>query len=146
MNEHAEYAAGLRQLADWIESHPEIDLPENEIKNYGLYNKEKAATVARAMGGRVKKIWDDTLFTLSREFGPIVLSYLGTRSNICQQVKVGTRVVPEQYVPPRPAQEAQTIPEHEEPVYEWRCAPLLQKPDVEMEAEPLMLEADLEFF
>ena len=151
MNDHTEYAEGLRQVAAFLESHPEIDLPETTITGYSLFNKEKAATTARALaqGGRCDKVFEDTLVTLKRDFGPIELRYFGNRSNVCEQVKVGTKVVPEQYVAPRPATEAQVIPEHEEGVYEWRCAPLLGKPDIEGEvgqpelvaASSLQLEA-----
>lgn len=152
--EHNEYAAGLRQVADWIEQHPEVDIPEPSITAYSLYSKEKAAVTARAMsaGGRCDKVFADTLVTLKRDFGGITLQYHGTRSNVCEQVAVGKRVVPEKYVPPQPATEAQVIPEHEETVYEWRCAPLLGKPDIEVEegmaelvgvgnSAPLQLEA-----
>jgi len=149
---HKEFAEGLRQAADFIEAHPEIDLPEDTLTCYGLYSKDKAATVAKALssGGRCDKVFEDTLVTLKRMFGVITLRYIGTRSNVCEQVRVGTRLVPEQFVPPRPATEAQTIPEHEEAVYEWRCAPLLGKPDIEVPeghaelkaVEPLQLEAE----
>ena len=139
--EHKDYASGLRQVADFIESHPEIDLPEHVITHYGLHSKEKAATVARALstGGRCDKVFDDHLFTIKRNFGPIELRYLGVRSSVCEQVAVGKRVVPEQYVAPKPAVEGHTVPEHEETIYEWRCTPLLSKPDVEQPIEPLSL-------
>src|ERR1700677_1523783 len=129
---HAEYADGLRQIAAFLESHPEIELPEPTMNCYRLYNKEKLAVTAQALsrGGRCEKIFTDTLVELQRSFGPILLNYVGTRSSCCEQVKVGTRVVPEQYVPPRPAVEGHVVPEHEEAVYEWRCAPVLGKPDV----------------
>jgi len=132
---HKEYAIGLRQIATWLEHHPEVDLPEPKLTAYSLYSKEKASVTARALGagGRCDKVFADTLVTLKRDFNGITLQYHGTRSNVCEQVAVGKRVVPEQYIPPKPATEAQVIPEHEETVYEWRCAPLLGKPDIEVE-------------
>lgn len=149
---HAEYADGLRQVADFLEAHPEIELPENTLNCYRLFDKKVAAVVAAAMskGGRANKEWSDSLFTISREFGPITLKYMGTRSNICERVIVGKVAVPEQKVPARPAEEAHTIPAHEEPLYEWRCTPLLMKPSYEVEgdapaltaSEPLALEAE----
>ena len=140
---HAEYADGLRQVADFLEAHSEIELPEPTLTAYSLYSKEKAAATARAMsqGGRCDKVFEDTLVRLKRVFGTITLEYLGTRSSVCERVKVGTRIVPEQYVAPKPATEAQVIPEHEEAVYEWKCAPLLAKPSVEIPEEMPMISA-----
>lgn len=134
---HEEFANDLRQIADFIEAHPEIDLPEPILTSYGLHSKEKARITARALadGGRCDKVFEDTLVTLKRMFGSIEMRYLGCRSNVCEQVKVGTKIVPEQYVAPRPAVEAHTVPEHEEAVYEWVCAPLLGKPSVEIAEE-----------
>lgn len=128
---HSEYAKDLRKIADFIEAHNEIPLPESMLSGYGLHNKQTFALVARALshGGRCEKEYADTLVTLSRRFGGVELKFMGFRENVCEQVKVGTRLVAEQYVPPRPATEAQVIPEHEEAVYEWRCAPALAEPE-----------------
>jgi hypothetical protein len=137
LTNHQEFAQGLREVASFLESHPEVELPESTLHCYRLYNKEVAATTARALsqGGRCDKVYEDTLVRLKRSFGPITLEYLGTRSNVCEQIRVGTKIVPEQYIAPRPAVEAQVIPEHEEAVYEWRCSPLLGKPSVEIPEE-----------
>lgn len=144
---HKEYADGLRQIADFLEAHPEIDLPEARLTNYSL-DKSKAPLVARAMG-KAEKVWADTLFTLRRNFGEITLEYHGLRSNICERVIVGKTHVPEVHVPARIAEEAHTVPAHEEPVYEWRCSPVLGKPTVESDETPelvapvpLQLEAE----
>lgn len=128
---HSEYANGLRQVAEFIESHTEIPLPSATLSCYNLTNKRVAALTARALGqgGRCNKIYDDSILRLKREFGAIELEYIGMRYNVCEQIKVGTRVVPERYVPPQPATEGQVIPEHEEAVYNWVCSPLLATPD-----------------
>ena len=140
---HSEYAAGLREIADFLEAHPEIDLPEPQLCNYALFDKAIAARTAIAMadGGRVEKQWAESIFTLSRKFGPVELKYHGQRSNICEQVIVGKKKVEEQFVPFRPAVEAHVVPAHEEPIYEWRCSPLLQKPPVEIEGRAGELES-----
>jgi hypothetical protein len=128
---HSDYANSLRKIADFLESHSEIPLPEENLTCYGLHNKQTAALVARALsnGGRCDKVYADTLITLKRDFGGVHLTYMGVRSNVCEQVKVGTKVVPEQYVAPRPAVEAHVVPEHEEAIYEWRCSPMLSEPE-----------------
>jgi hypothetical protein len=134
---HAEYADGLRQIADFLESHPEISLPEATLTCYSLASKKDAAITARALadGGRCNKVFDESVLRLKRVFGPIEVQYIGMRYNVCEQIKVGTRVVPERYVPPQPATLGQVVPEHEEAVYEWVCSPLLGKPDVEVPEE-----------
>lgn len=141
--EHKEYADGLRMVADFLEAHPEIDLPEPSLTCYSVTSKEKAATIAKALssGGRCEKDYSNDLVTLKRAFGCVTLHYHGMRYNVCEQVKVGTRIVPEQYVPPQPATEGHVVPEHEEAVYEWRCAPLLAAgPRAEMPEEKALTD------
>ena len=143
---HSEFAEGLRLVADWFEAHPEVELPSAEISCYRLHSKTTAGITARALSdhGRCEKVFSDTLVELSRMFGVVKLAYYGTRSNVCEQVRVGTRVVPEQYVAPKPATEGHVVPEHEEAVYEWRCAPLLGKPDVEVtEEQPTLTDGGM---
>lgn len=134
---HTEYAEGLRQVAAFVESHPEIPIPEATISCYRMSDKKIAALVARVLsnGGRCDKVFEPAIIRLERIFGAVKLQYIGLRENVCEQVRVGTRLVPERYVPPQPATEGQVIPEHEEAVYEWRCAPLLGKPQVEIPEE-----------
>ena len=128
---HSEYANGLRLVADFLEANPDVPLPEDTLTSYSLHDKKRLSIVARALshGGRCEKVYEDTIVNLKRDFGGIILRYIGVRSNVCTQVKVGTKVVPEQYVPPRPAVEAHVVPEHEEAIYEWRCDPVLVEPD-----------------
>lgn len=143
---HEEYAEGLREVASFIESHPEIPLPSDTLTCYSLTNKKIAAVTARALsqGGRCDKVYEDSLLRLKRTFGAIEVEYLGMRQNVCEQVKVGTRVVPERYVPPQPATEAVVVPEHEEPVYEWVCGSLLAPPSsVEVPEEKALTSGTL---
>ena len=129
---HAEYADGLRQVADFLEAHPEIELPESTLNCYRLYNKEAVAVTARALssGGRCAKVYEESIVLLKRVFGPIELCYLGSRSNVCERVQVGTKIEPEHIIPAQaeqfiPAQAEQFIPEREVQVYGWRCPSLL---------------------
>lgn len=113
----AEYASGLRLLADWVEAHPGIDLPSTSLSVYSLNSKEKAATCLLALKPCEKK-YDGDLFRISRKFGPITLSYVFTRSAVCNKKLVGTKVIPETV---KPAEPEEIIPEHEEEIYEWVC-------------------------
>ena len=62
---HSEYANDLRKIADFIEAHNEIPLPESTLTCYGLHNKPTFALVARALshGGRCEKLYEDTRVT-----------------------------------------------------------------------------------
>ena len=45
---HTDYTAnGLRELADWIETHPDIPVPDPNIVVYSLNSKEEAAALVR---------------------------------------------------------------------------------------------------
>jgi hypothetical protein len=127
-----EYANSLRLIANFLESHPELPCPEQTLTSYSLHDKKRFSLVARSLshGGRCEKVYEDTIVNLTRDFDGITLRYIGVRSNVCEQIRVGTKFVPEQYVPPRPAVEAHVVPEHEEAVYEWRCAPALLEPEL----------------
>ena len=69
MKDHLEYAEGLRQVAAFLESHPEIQLPEATLTCYGIFSKDVAATTALALsqGGRCDKVFEDMLVTLTLE-------------------------------------------------------------------------------
>jgi len=109
-----EYARGLRQLADWIEAHPEIDVPTTSIDVYGAADtKESAAHIMRALG-RCDKEFQDTLFNLRRSFGPVVYRFVFTREAVCEKKVVGYRDVPEKYTSA-----------HTEEIVEWQCVPVL---------------------
>lgn len=114
---HVAVAEGLRQLADWIESHPDVEVPY-DLRN-GLtiftYSKEDLAKVARSLGKCTKKS-DDLSYTVTRNFGPIEVSGYASRGSVCQRVKVGTQKVQKpdpEFTPP--------MIEVEEDIYEWQC-------------------------
>ena len=124
-----EYVKGLRDLADWYEAHPEIELPYEPVHdNYAVNSKEDAASVIRALG-RCDKEYSGNLLTISRQFGPIKAKFVFYREAVCRKVVVGTREVPEQVIP---AQPEEVIPAHVEEITKWECEPILA---TEKEAE-----------
>jgi hypothetical protein len=125
---HTDYANGLRQVADFLESHPEIKLPDAQLSCYAIFNKDEAAAVLHAFGN-AKKEYDDNIFLLSKDFGAINLRYVGQRSAVCEKVQVGTKEVPEYVEPAVEAQPERVVPAHEEPIIEWRCGSILAPED-----------------
>jgi hypothetical protein len=110
MEDRNETISGLRQLADWLEAHPEVPVP--------TYNQSSVAveaadlpTIARAMGQAEKTAYGD-YFRLSKRFGGVEYYCYTDRDAVCTRTKVGTKVIP--------AQEARVVD-----VWEWDCNPVL---------------------
>ena len=119
MTTATEYADGLRQVADWLEAHPDIDMPSNEIGCFSMNTKEQAARVLMALKP-CNKVYGDSLFSITRQFGPIILRYYFNRNQVCTPRVVGTKVVPA-----RPERLIEATPEHVVEVIEWDCEPIL---------------------
>lgn len=121
-----EYAQSLRDLADWIEAHPEIELKDESMTIYAKDTKEEAARVLTALAP-CNKDYSDTLFTIKRSFGHISLRFVFLRSAVCTRRVVGKRVVPEQIIKGTPNE---VIREHEQDIIEWDCDPILEKKEI----------------
>jgi hypothetical protein len=123
----AEAAAGLRDLADWIEAHPElaVDLRPIQIKAFPPDEPESVRTWAVAMG-KAEKEYVDTLFSLNAFFGPVKLSAIYWRDRVCQRVVTGTRHVVETVRDPEALEAVPLVEvEREEEIVEWICEPIL---------------------
>ena len=123
MTTASEYADGLRQLADWIEAHPDIKTPETTISCCSVNSKEEAASVLLALKPCRKHFGPD-MFSIKRDFGPLTLSFLFYRTDVCTRRVIGTRHV-----------EARLVPEREEEIVEWDCPEALLRADAATEAE-----------
>lgn len=136
-NPNAEQIQGLREMADWLEAHPE--LPETYFGATGVFvtynrnQKADLAVVALAMGESVKD-YTDSSFMLAKKFmGGITITYCTAREIVCERVLVRTQTVPAHVIP---AQPETLVPEREEPVYEWRCGSILApQKEAELEAQ-----------
>lgn len=121
----AEFATGLRAVADWFEVHPEIAIPyAHQIGIYDLGEDEAVglAAVARAMGSARKDATEDFI-SLFKDFGGNVsVKAWAYRNAVCERVVVGTETVTK-LIPDPTAPEVEVIEEVE--IVEWRCAPIL---------------------
>lgn len=92
-------AAGLRDLADWVEQNPEY---EDEIGTLGVsvcfLTCAAFADAARALGHGMK-IAEGSYFTVRRSFGPVNLDFFTARENVCRRVVVDTIERPERIIP-----------------------------------------------
>jgi hypothetical protein len=129
---------GLQALASWIKANPEIEIPAN-FSNIVFFRAEetdihaKFAEIAKAAPFAEKNA-SETYFTLKLCFSETVyIEYYTTREAICERVQVGTRFVE--------ATEArvvtyETVPAHEEPIYEYKCPSLLAPQEPIEDSEP----------
>lgn len=139
--QRAAYIDGLRQIADFLEANPDVNLPHMSSYQTGKYEdtlniyivqgnqKDQLATIARAMG-RAEKVMDGELVRVFRRFAGIALVAQAHRDQVCERVVTNTREVIEE-VPDPEALAAATasvplvpVARIEETV-EWRCTPLL---------------------
>lgn len=112
----AEYIAGLRAIADFLEGRPDVPLPYDA--DLGRHYTDRAEFIAavRAIGG--EKRYSSDFMEVARSFGPHEVRFQCLRETVCERVVVGTEKV---MVPDPDAPKV----EKEREVVEWRCAPLL---------------------
>ncbi len=110
------WAAGLRELADFAEAHPETFAPYMGLTcNLFPRTRENFSRQARDLG-KANKVDMSSYYGLQREFGPHSVQLLINREQVCERVQTGTRTV----TVPDPDVDVPTV-EIEEPVYEWQC-------------------------
>lgn len=109
-----DYVQGLRELAAFVEMHPEIPLPWAGSQNAFVNDKADLAAIAKIVGGRWAKGVSPDFFFIRKEFagGFSYEANIG-RESVCKKVVTGTRIEPAQ-------------PEREVEIVEWICdEPLL---------------------
>lgn len=134
--DRAKQIAGIRELADWLESHPEIPIPYalSGHSEYGYtlvharHGEAQAAViaaVARALPGKVTKdVYDhDRMFDITGRLpGGIYVKAIADRDEVCERVVTGTREVTEEV--PDPTAPKLTVTRTVEDV-EWVCGSIL---------------------
>ena len=124
------YTDGLRELADWLDAHPEWTpyLPENFYT--WIPDDEAKATMARAARdmGTARKTVNENLgtFRLEKSFGPHTMHVIADRAAVCERVVVGKHV--EKTIEKVPVGEVtyeEREVEHVVEDVEWVCPPSL---------------------
>jgi hypothetical protein len=127
--EHAEYAAGLRTLAEFIESHPELPLPH--YQNFGAFleggpavKKEAVIAAAKALASVTqlvkKQVYGEHMQLVWRVNSLLSYQVWVDRDAVCERVVTGVKVIPAREEVVLPA-----MPETTEETFEWRCSPVL---------------------
>jgi hypothetical protein len=106
---------GLREIAQFLEDHPDVPTPLIPRLDAFVYSKEAFSAAARAVGGHQEKKDYGIVIALRRMFGDVSYDLNIQRDLVCERVVTGTRIIPEQ-----PA-----VPEHEEEIVEWKCSSVL---------------------
>lgn len=132
---------GLHELALFLAQHPEVVARPYA---YGAYviagDAADYARLVRALKdgaplGSIERSARPLHMVFARRFGPdVVLEVLAARSVVCERVQVGTRTVERPKVVG-----TETV---EEPVYEWRCEPVLAQAEGERPAPPTTTDDD----
>lgn len=89
------YTDGLRELADWLDAHPEWVPFTGEYLYSWQHNADLSTMVraARDMGTAEKEINENTgTFKLVKRFGPHAFTIFADRAAVCERVVVGTHV------------------------------------------------------
>ena len=124
MTDRPEMIASIRALADFLEIHP--DVPVENILAYS-YPSLAQARKATHLSGSWDKSFHGSLVDYDKTIGEHVkLSMSVMRSEVCTRIQTGTRHV-------------DTVPAHDEPVYEWKCSPDPDEPDPATEADAAAL-------
>lgn len=128
----AEQAAGLRALADLIESNPDLAEHAAYLRTLNVWHSFDAKVVeaiARAglrHGAKVQKEYGDTVFQLRLSWGPVTAELLSHRDKVCQRVVVGTETVTKKVKDPTALAAVPEIEVTEEvEKVRWDCKPLL---------------------
>jgi hypothetical protein len=126
---HSEYANGLRAVADFIESHPEIKVPISD-PSFSVFPsvgkdevRDHAAKVVHALGRVEKEEFGDSI-QLCALIGGFKYQVWYPRDQICEKVELGRKIIP---ATPRIVETVvkEAVEEHEEIVYGWKCQPIL---------------------
>ncbi len=107
-NDELQTISDMRDLLDFIETHPELPMPYlSQIDAFGL--SRNLAAHARALSP-CDKTSGEAFFVLSRTFGSATYRINFNHKMVCEAVVVGTEDVPEK-----------VIPAHTKDIIEWKC-------------------------
>lgn len=118
------YSAGLRELADWYDAHPEAPAPYRVIPSVWF---QATPEQMRAIGEGEKDYSQDNLFQFIVTGEHFKLEFYTSRARVCEKKVVGYREIPERVLPATPET---VIPASREEIVEWECKESLLAPEV----------------
>ncbi len=125
-----EWLIGMRAFCDWIEAHPEVDMPQynlgaNQFNCIEFYMEDKAGIAAfvRALPGDAEKDYSGGTFYVASTISGLHVRANVNREAVCERVVVGTEKKVREQLPE--GVEYEKV-EYEADVVEWVCTePLL---------------------
>lgn len=115
----SERVAGLRALADHLETHPQLISSSGACMSRFASDREDFASLAAQLGGHRSKGANDEYMVVTRDFGGgVTLEVFAPRNEVCEARVTGTETV----LVPDPAA---PLIEVTRDVVEWECAPVL---------------------
>lgn len=135
----------LRLLADFYEEHPDVPAPMDLTYGFlGVYLPDsKAKEILAGLGSFEKVIQNGDYgdyFIAKKKLGCMTLNFKVRRESVCTPKVVGKRTIPAHIVPAKFEPE-QIVPEREEDIIEWECAPILANRQEAEELEVKFAEA-----
>ncbi|MHB1778110.1 MAG: hypothetical protein ACYCU7_19325 [Acidimicrobiales bacterium] len=108
---------GLRQVADWLEAHPEIQ-PAYQSIQLATHTAEDLAAATKALGNVQKSTMGGAYLKVSRKFAGVDVWAAVVRAEVCTARVVGSETV----TVPDPTAPMVTVTRD---VVEWDCHPIL---------------------
>jgi hypothetical protein len=127
---HKEFADGLREFAEFIELHEEIPVPSGQTFHANARDIDKAAQrahaamVAKAFGHSNKEEYEQSMQITHRFNAVVKMEVWYDRDALCERVELERKIIP---AVPETTIVKPAVPEHEEIVYGWKCAPILKE-------------------
>ena len=118
-NDRQERLDNMKALVAFLEQHDNIPLPYWRDQYVYLGTKQQVMDAVRGTGIKWDKKVTDYSFNLITKFGDIEFTLSVSRNEVCTSKVVGKKIIPF-----KPAEIIQAVPEHEEDILEWECAPL----------------------
>ena len=126
-NQNQGFIDDMQAFIDFVRLHPDMG-PMSRFQYFCVHCTDRAELLARTRGvGEVKKEAGefDGNFNLRKNFGQVVVGWFTDRSQICERVVTGTKILPaepEKIVPAKPERTIEIV--------EWICPKSLLAADV----------------
>lgn len=126
------FSAGLREVADWYDRHPNAPLPSPDgLIEVSVYGFNATPDEMKAVGaGRKEYPEGYGIFRYWVDLNHAKIKFVASRSKVCTAKVVGFREIPEQHI------EAHVIPAKREEIVEWECRGSLLASETEQEGKP----------
>lgn len=127
----ADYVQGLRDVANFLESHPSLIPPYSGVDIYLSVSSDELRPAMRNLGGQLtKKTYGEDLFEVARHFGPHKISLNVPREEVCER-KVTVEVEEVEEVDPEALAALPKVKVTREVEHvEWICPPSLLADEV----------------